>query len=245
MKLFSHNKVKTDKGSAKGYETYIIFMSPYTENVSGINLCPMATKGCVDSCLNRSGLGGIYTNVQNARRRKADFFITDRIGFLHQVKFEIERAIKKNVGGAIPVFRLNGTTDISFEKFKVFDGKNIFEIFPDIQFYDYTKNHTRFEKELPSNYHLTFSKSETNYDKCIELLSRGVNVAMVFNKVPNEYNGFKVINADIDDLRFLDERGVICGLKYRNITGSGANNSLAYSSGFAIKVQDASLFDEL
>jgi hypothetical protein len=245
MKLFSHNKVKTDKGSIKGYATYIIYMSPFTENVSGINLCPMATKGCVDSCLNRSGLGGIYSSVQKARKAKSDFFITDRVGFLNQVKLEIELALKKSTPEAVPVFRLNGTTDISFEKFKIFNGKNIFEIFPDVQFYDYTKNHTRFDKVLPANYHLTFSRSETNHAKSLEMLARGINVAMVFDKVPNEYNGFKVINADIDDLRFLDERGVICGLKYRNITGSGANNSLAYSSGFAIKVQDASLFDEL
>jgi hypothetical protein len=127
---------------------------------------------------------------------------------------------------------------LPYEKYKVFGGKNIFEIFPDVQFYDYTKNYLRFDKVLPSNYHLTFSRSETNGDKAMELLSRGVNVAIVFDKLPETYGGFKVINADETDLRFLDEKGgVICGLKYKKMTGKGANNALAFESGFAIRTQ--------
>jgi hypothetical protein len=137
---------------------------------------------------------------------------------------------------------LNGTSDLPYEKYKVFDGKNIFELFPNVQFYDYTKNHTRFNKVLPSNYHLTFSRSETNHDKAIELLKRGVNVAMVFDKLPETFEGFEVINADLDDLRFLDKRGgVICGLKYKKMTGKGANNAEAFESGFAIRTTKVGL----
>jgi hypothetical protein len=72
----------------------------------------------------------------------------------------------------------------------------------------------------------------------MELLSRGVNVAIVFDKLPETYMGYKVINADETDLRFLDEKGgVICGLKYKKMTGKGANNALAFESGFAIRTQ--------
>ena len=101
--------------------------------------------------------------------------------------------------------------------------------------YDYTKNYLRFDKILPSNYHLTFSRSETNEIKALELLNAGYNVAMVFDALPESYKGFKVVNGDLDDLRFKDEKNVIVGLKYKKMTDKGADNSLAFTSGFAIQ----------
>lgn len=243
--LLSTENTKTIKGEGLGYKTYILYMSAYKYNSKGINVCSHASKGCAESCLVGAGFGGIYTSVQQGRINRTEYFLKDRVGFLFQLKEEIEKAIRVNEGKAIPVFRLNGTSDLPYEKYKVFGGKNIFEIFPDVQFYDYTKNYLRFDKELPSNYHLTFSRSETNHDKCMELLSRGVNVAIVFDKLPETYMGYKVINADETDLRFLDERGgVICGLKYKKMTGKGANNALAFDSGFAIRTQGEKKKDE-
>ena len=119
--------------------------------------------------------------------------------------------------------------------------KNIFEVYPDIQFYDYTKNYLRFDKVLPSNYHLTFSRSEINHSKALELLGRGFNVAMVFDKIPTIYNGYTVVNGDETDLRFLDAKNVIVGLKYKKMTGKGANNALAFESGFAIDTSKDSI----
>jgi len=235
-KLLSTNNAKTIKGEKLGYKSYILYMSSFKDNSKGINLCSHASKGCSDSCLVGSGMGGIYTTVQNGRRNKAEWFLENRNEFLNTLVKEISNAIKLNKDKAIPVFRLNGTTDIVWEKFKIKDNKNIFELFPDVQFYDYTKNHLRFNKVLPKNYHLTFSRSETNHNKAMELLSRGFNVAMVFNKLTDNFQGYKVINADLDDLRFLDDKNVICGLKYKKMTGKGANNKLAFESGFAIAV---------
>ena len=235
-KLLSTNNAKTIKGEKLGYKSYILYMSSFKDNSKGINLCSHASKGCSDSCLVGSGMGGIYTTVQNGRRNKAEWFLENRNEFLNTLVKEISNAIKLNKDKAIPVFRLNGTTYITWEKFKIKDNKNIFELFPDTQFYDYTKNHKRFEKELPKNYHLTFSRSEINNNKAMELLSRGFNVAMVFNKLTDNFQGYKVINADLDDLRFLDEKNVICGLKYKKMTGKGANNKKAFESGFAIAV---------
>jgi len=242
-KLLTTNNAKTIKGEKTDdktfglpYKTYILYMSSFKDNSKGINLCSHASKGCSDSCLVGSGMGGIYTTVQNGRRNKAEWFLENRNEFLNTLVKEITNAIKLNKDKAIPVFRLNGTTDITWEKFKIKDNKNIFELFPDTQFYDYTKNHKRFEKELPKNYHLTFSRSEINHDKAMELLSRGFNAAIVFNKTPIEYMGYKVINADENDLRFLDSKNVICGLKYKNMTGKNADNKKAFESGFAIAV---------
>ena len=210
-------------------------MSPFTHNSKGINVCSHASKGCAESCLVSSGFGGMYTNVKLGRIKKTEYFLHDRVGFLFQLKAEIEKALITFKDKFKLVVRLNGTSDLVFEKYRVFEGgKNIFEVFDNVTFYDYTKNWTRFEKVLPKNYSLTFSRSETNDIKAMELLKQGYNVAMVFSKLPTSYKGFEVINADESDLRFLDKKGVICGLKYKMLTGKGADNSLALKSGFVI-----------
>lgn len=240
--LLSFNNAKTIKGEKLGYKTFILYMSPFTANSKGINVCSHASKGCADSCLVGSGFGGMYTSVMQGRVDKTEFFLRDRLAFLNKLKGEIERAIRLNEGKNIVTFRLNGTSDLPYEKYRVFDNntKNIFELFPNVVFYDYTKNYKRFEKQLPSNYHLTFSRSETNDDKVIELLNQGVNVAIVFDILPETYLGFKVINGDDNDLRFKDPKGVIVGLKYKKITGKGGGekNKLAFESGFVIRATD-------
>ena len=122
--------------------------------------------------------------------------------------------------------RLNGTADIPFEKIKLDNGLNIFDTFPNVQFYDYTKNPKRFDRKQSSNYHLTFSRSEDNDTDVDNVLASGGNVAVVFgvknvNELPTTYKGYKVINGDETDLRFLDEDNVVVGLKYKLVTGKG------------------------
>ena len=121
----------------------------------------------------------------------------------------------------IPCERLNGTSDLRWEDYKL-EGQNIFESFQDLQFYDYTKHLDRAvafaNGKLPSNYHLTFSKSENTSDATVrDLLKRGVNVAVVYWKeLPQEdFGGFEVINGDETDLRFADPIGKVVGLKYK------------------------------
>lgn len=233
--LLSTNNAKTIKGQKLGYMTYILYMSPFTANSKGINVCSHASKGCAEACLVGSGFGGMYTNVMEGRKAKTEYFLSNRVEFLTQIKDEIAKILKKQEGKAIVTIRLNGTSDIPFEKFKIFEGKNIFEVYPDVQFYDYTKNYLRFDKELPKNYHLTFSRSETNHTKALEMLKRGFNVAMVFDVLPSTFEGYKVVNGDETDLRFLDDKNVVVGLKYKKMTGKGADNKLAFDSGFVIE----------
>ena len=237
--LLSFNNAKTIKGEKKGYKTFILYMSPFTQNSKGVNLCPMASEGCASACLFESGFGGMYTSVKQGRIDKTEFYLRDRVGFLDKLVVEITKLEKKFADSEfILAIRLNGTSDISFEKQKTSNGKTIFDTFPNVQFYDYTKNYTRFAKQLPSNYHLTFSRSETNNDISIELLKAGHNVAMVFTKLPDTYMGYKVINGDDNDLRFLDENNVIVGLKYKKITGKGGaeKNKQSLTSGFVLEV---------
>lgn len=222
--LLSKNNAKTIKGEKNNVITYIMYLAPYKQNSKGINLCSHASKGCASACLFNSG-NARFDRVQKGKINKTEYFLADRVLFLEQLYLEISflelRYKKSDMKLAI---RLNGTSDIRFEKFKIKDNKNIFQLFPNIQFYDYTKNHHRFNQLLPKNYDLTFSRSETNHNKSIELLSKGINVAMVFDKVPTSYMGYKVINGDENDIRFNDERGVIVGLKYKNVTIKGSNN---------------------
>jgi hypothetical protein len=150
--------------------------------------------------------GGTNT-IQEARKRKTRMFFEQRDEFLVALEADIRKGIKQaEKKGMVPAFRLNGTSDIAWEKY------DIIQSFPDVQFYDYTKVRGRKVSHL-KNYHLTFSKADGN-DMDVRLaLSAGMNVAVVFKVVPSTYMGRKVINGDETDLRFLDESSVVVGLK--------------------------------
>ena len=114
--------------------------------------------------------------------------------------------------------RLNGTSDIAPQLFAIGD-KTLFDLFPDTQFYDYTKVFNRVQlTKTYKNYDLTFSYSGENWDECVNALDMGVRVAMVFEKrLPKKYKGIEVVNADYTDLRYLDPKNVICGLIQKKV----------------------------
>jgi hypothetical protein len=151
---------------------------------------------------------GETTNmVQQARIRKTNMYFEHRDQFMAQLVADIKLGIKQAAKlGLTPVFRLNGTSDLAVEKW------GIIEQFPTVQFYDYTKILGRKVSHLP-NYHLTFSAADGNDADVTKAINAGMNVAMVFDSVPAEYMGKEVIDADEHDLRFLDKKGVIAGLK--------------------------------
>jgi hypothetical protein len=159
---------------------------------------------------------GENTNtIQKARIRKTQYFFDNRDAFMTDLASDINKGIRLAAKlGLTPVFRLNGTSDLSFEKYEVpgYAGMNIFEVFNDIQFYDYTKVLGRKVSQY-KNYFLIFSKADGNDSDVAEAILQGMNVAAVFDAVPEGYMGRPVINADEHDLRFLDAKGVIAGLK--------------------------------
>lgn len=234
--LLTTRNAKTIKGEKLGYTTYILYLAPHKQNSKGKNMCPMASAGCVAACLYSAGRGSM-SNVQKGRTNKTEFFLTDKEAFVKALYIEIAQLeLKHRLEGTDFAVRLNGTSDIIWEAIKVKDEKNMFELFPTVSFYDYTKISNRFKKALPDNYRLIFSRSETNEETALSLLRQGVNVAMVFNELPKQYKGFEVIDGDINDLRQLDPYGVIVGLKYKKLTGKGVDNKAAFNSGFAIQV---------
>jgi hypothetical protein len=216
FKLLSASNTKIIKGEGKGYKTYILHLAPYTVAGRG-NVCPKATPGCIAGCLNLSGHGGMIpkgetTNaVQRARIRKTQYFFDNRDQFMLDLAADIAKAIKQAARqGLIPVFRLNGTSDLSWEKYTVGDtGRNVFELFPDVQFYDYTAVLGRKIAQYP-NYHLTFSRKESNDKDVLKALKMGLNVAAVYDKIPDG-----MYSADNDDLRFLDPVVGMMGLKVK------------------------------
>lgn len=211
MKLLSTGNPKLLKGEKKGYLSFILHLAP--AKVSGYETCPKRTDGCTAACLNTAGRGGMFkkgetTNaIQQARIRKTKMFFETRDDFLQQLEADIRLGIKQaEKKGMIPCFRLNGTSDIAWEKY------GIIEKFPNVQFYDYTKMRNRKVAHL-KNYHLTFSKADGNDIDVRLAASSGMNVAAVFHNVPETYIGRTVINGDETDLRFLDPKGVVVGLK--------------------------------
>ena len=153
-KLLGTASYKTQKGEKKGYLTGILYMSP--ADMSGRNVCPWASEGCKTACLNAAGRGGMNT-VQKGRMRKTNLFFENRKQFLADLYSDIRAIVRKaERENMIPAIRLNGTSDLPWEKI----APQLFADFPDVQFYDYTKAIHRLRPDLPTNYHLTFSRSE-------------------------------------------------------------------------------------
>lgn len=223
FKLLTVGNPKTIRGEVQGYLTFILHLAP--SDTSGYETCANATMGCKLACLNTAGRGGMFrkgesTNViQEARKRKTRLFFENRTEFMRLLVKDVQRAILyAQRRGLIPVFRLNGTSDIPWEKIRVEGARNIFDLFPTVTFYDYTKIVNRRLDGL-SNYSVTFSLADGNdaaAHKAIHNL--GLNVAVVFDtkkgkSLPIQYMGLPVVDGDESDLRFLDPHGVIVGLR--------------------------------
>lgn len=214
MKLLSGSKEQTkmSKSAKSGlYLPFIMHLAPV--KLSGYQVCARATSGCAAACLNTAGLG-IFNNVQQSRIMRTKLFFEDRNAFVQLLTKELARGKRKaEKEGKQMTVRLNGTSDLIWESYKAFDGKTVFEMFPDIIFYDYTKIAKRSPKPF-ENYHLTFSVADGNEKDASIAMENGMNLAIVFRgkELPKEYYGRKVIDGDKDDLRFLDPKNVVVGL---------------------------------
>lgn len=232
FKLLTPGNPKTEKGRGAGYWTFILHLAP--AKLSGFNVCPMATEGCKAACLNTAGRGGIMAGhgiltaadvangirntIQHARIRRTRWFFEDRPGFMAALVADVAKAIAKaRKAGYVPCFRLNGTSDIRWESVPVHSFPNIMAAFPDVQFYDYTKIANR--KNVPSNYHLTFSAADGNERDATLALMSGQNVAVVFRDketvaryVAQGFGASPVFVGDDTDLRFLDPHSHVIAL---------------------------------
>ena len=207
-------KIEKSNKTDYGYYTLAQYLSPASE--SGWQLCPFRSPACEAECLGHSSGLMVMDNAKRARIARTTLFMTDRKAYATQAIKELSALERKCAKlGVKAAARPNADSDITWENVR-FDGQTLMELFPNIQFYDYTKWPSKFRpaSRLPANYHLTFSRSEnTTLDDIQAEFDAGRNVAVVFDEVPTEWEGWTVIDGDADDLRHLDPVGVIVGLK--------------------------------
>lgn len=218
---------KIAKGLKYNEATYILYLAP--AKLSGYEVCPMRSAECTAACLNESGHNRIdihKNTINNARIKKTKLFFEHRDFFMSWLIEEITAAKKKaDAAGQRFSIRLNGTSDLSPEQFHT-GGKNILQVFPDVQFYDYTKVYRRIELlQKYSNYDLTFSYSGTNLGEVMLAMENNIRVAVVFQQVPEEFMGKQVIDGDAYDMRYLDAGDVVIGLKLKKVRTKIEKNS--------------------
>jgi len=210
---------KTVKGQKEGFLTGILYIAP--ANLSGYNTCGMEKlAACEHPCLNTAGLGGVYSSIQEARIKKARLYFEDRTLFMYNIVEDIKKLIRSaDRKGFIPLVRLNGTSDIPWENVPVtvagIEYANIMQVFPQVQFYDYTKRANR--ENLPKNYDLTFSYSGVlSYQKYVNIaLKKRMRIAVVFRSeklIPKNFLGLKCISGDNTDIRHIEKHNLIVAL---------------------------------
>lgn len=203
---------KTRKGESRGYLTGVLYLAPANEAGPEVNLCPKSTAECRYGCLYTAGMAGVFSSVIKARLERTRLYLLNPRAFIVELVRDVERLVQDAQSkGLTPCVRINGTSDLP---------KLALELsarFPGVQFYDYTKipkprSHQR------ANYHLTMSFSGENRAECLAALTRGVSVAVVFatgrgKPLPDVWEGYRVVDGDESDLRFLDPAPVVVGLR--------------------------------
>lgn len=218
-----NNSTKHEKAYKYNEMVYTIYLSP--AKMSGYEVCPKRTDECTLLCLNESGHNRMdvkVNKINKSRIKKTKMFFENREFFVRWVIDEIKVGMRKakEQGFEFSV-RLNNTSDLSPELFYINDNgvkKNLLQLFPDVQFYDYTKVPNRMRlKQKYDNYDLTFSFDGSNMEECFKMLDNEIRVAMVFDKVPETYKGKEVIDGDKYDMRYRDDKDVIVGLKFKKV----------------------------
>lgn len=211
--ILGESSAKTIKGEKIGYLTAICYLVPDEK------LCPFAIMaGCFEGCLNSAGRGA-FNSTQKARAAKTAFFKENQRAFMLSLCADVwthaRRAEKLEL---IPLVRPNGTSDIAFENIQI-DGKTIFQMFSDVQFYDYTKHPSRnLAGKTAGNYDLTYSFSAiTPKPISIKGLTNSANkrTAVVFQRqadIPAEFRGWPVVDGDDTDVRHIEPERVVVAL---------------------------------
>lgn len=234
---------KLAKNMKVGVMSAPLHLAPY--DLSGYQVCPMATEGCKSACLHTAGNPASMPQKERSRIARTKLYFEHRELFLALLIREIDALRYKAKGAGMKCgIRLNATSDIPWERvsFDIDNGDgysaydNLMQMFPSVSFYDYTKRPNR--KDLPENYHVTFSLAEDNEVQAALALKNGLNVAVVFDTkrgqdlpkfggfanngdgsfsffIPAKGNPQKipVIDGDEHDYRPSDPKGVIVGLR--------------------------------
>jgi hypothetical protein len=231
--LSRHNSnPKIAKAELKlGVRTAVLHLAP--ADMSGFEVCPGRSPGCTAACLHFAGNPLAQSQKDRSRIARTRFFFHHRREFMRALQREIQNhAATARRRGLAPAVRLNGTSDLPWERVRG-DFGTLMETFPEISFYDYTAVIQRLRAPLPANYNLTFSLKENNLPEALEALELGFNVAAVFDALPERYFGRPVIDGDEHDYRPSDPANVIVGLRAK---GTKARSD---ASGFVSRSEQA------
>lgn len=241
-KLLTRENVKLKKAWKKDWRGMGLSLSP--AKTSGFEVCASRTESCTEFCLHETGRGQPHMTFKDglhqvwaSRLLRTIWFFRDRESFMEALVKDIAR----NQDAAI---RLNVLSDWIWERQtvtvseKVADRyglvagrhRNLFEVFPDVQFYDYTKHYKRMFRDLPSNYHLTFSLNESNENQARDVLNAGHNIAAIVRDPSGTLFGRPVIDGDDHDLRFLDPKNVVVGLRPKGALNKTQGKGLIYDT---------------
>lgn len=240
---------KVDKGDAFGFMSSVCYMSPANEatGFDGRTLCPHSTAACRASCLGHNTGRMIMTPVMQARLWKTALYLGARKVWRRLAHLEIEalerraaRASLKDGRTWTPAVRIDGSTDTG-------EGQRLAPHHPGVQFWDYTKNHSRAlraPEHRQENYTLVYSHSE-DIALSRRVLDHGGAVAVVFDIRPGEpmpatWLGFPVVNGDLFDNRHADRevfgllpgQGYVVGLSFKAARDREFHRQRGLASGF-------------
>ena len=244
---------KLDLSEKNGTLTFGLYLAPW--NMSWHQVCAGGAH-CHEFCLNGSGQNKIdelargveYSKINISRIKKTKLFYQNRPLFMRILTHEIRKAAARAKALNMPfAVRLNCTSDLSPELFiDPETGLNILELFHDVQFYDYTKVPNRIKLlGKYDNYDLTFSFDGYNWSTAEKYLQAGGRVAVVFaNELPSTFDGYKVINGNNYDMRYMDPGKCIVGLSYHAVANdykiiNGVRTFVAPDTPFIIKSGDS------
>ena len=198
---------KTRKSNEKYPNTITAIQYLASSLNSGYETCAGKSEGCSAACLFTAGRGAM-NSVQQARIKKTKLFFENKELYLTYLNNDLTLLQEYGKKHNMQVYvRLNGTSDLDFISL------NIFQKYPTLKFYDYTKIKERLYLSLSENYKLTYSRDERTTNEEILTLINYANIAVVFDEVPSEYLGLPVYEGDLTDLRFEDPLKHIIGLK--------------------------------
>jgi hypothetical protein len=232
LELFS-SSAKTAKSIKLGYATAVVYLHPHTS--SGLletNLCKYSTKQCREACLVHSGRMWMKAPTK-ARTWKTELYTQAPVLYRLLALYEANRLkYRAQAEGLKFGVRMDGTSDTGelLHLYRVFERLGI-------KCWDYTKDFKRASyleyRELFTYSHSGSDASERN---CLELLDMGSTVSVVFRvgrneNLPKMHWGYRVIDGDEHDLRFLDPPRRIVGLRLK-----GTNQSKGAAGKFAVRV---------
>jgi hypothetical protein len=208
-------------------EAFSVGLTLQHSDRAGVESCPWRGE-CTAICVLDNG-NGRYPMTQKARDVKTKFLFDHPQAFMILLGQELRELSAKHERVLV---RLNMNSDLRF--YKILPALVNGELFPNLFFYDYTKNPAILSTNgmVANNYRLVYSVNESsNMVKVREFVANGGTAAIVTSRTkkqapPASFMGLPVVDGDITDNRY-DEHGA-----WVDLSAKGKARFLIGKSGF-------------